>query len=104
MDKLFKSILGKYPNCQLTVQHSVPPRLSEVMNDEVKLKDEVFRCMATQLALTLLKTKGKLFTSTNVSSYETVYTATVYTFSGEELNAAMEDAYTAGTNSKKITD
>lgn len=103
MNNLFKSILGKYPNCQLRVQHSMPDTLSDTMIPPTSMKEEFFRHMAYHLATELLAKKATTFVSgPDPDNRAILYEAAVYAFSDTELEQVLSEIFQAGADSANI--
>lgn len=99
MDRLTKSLLGKY-NCVLNMHSEISVDAAIAARSHINLEEHIKRSMAVELATKLLTDKATVFNESRAPGENIVFSAKMIAMTEEEADELVLAAYQAGLDSK----
>lgn len=99
MDKLTRSLLGKY-NCTIHLHSEISPDAVLAAREHINLEEHIKRTMAVELSRKLLESKAAVFQESRVPGENIVFSARIIAMTDEEVESLVHAAYQAGLDSK----
>lgn len=99
MDKLTRSLLGKY-ECVLNLHSEISHEAVLAARSHINLEDHIKRSMAVELATKLLTDKATVFNESRIPGENIVFTAKMIAMTEEQADELVLAAYQAGLDSK----
>ena len=101
MDKLTRSLLGKY-DCVLHMHSEVSAEAALAARSHINLEEHIRRTMAVELASKLLTHKAAVFNEGREPGENIVFSAKIIAMTENEADELVMAAYQAGLDSKNV--
>ena len=99
MDKLTRSLLGKY-DCVLHMHSEISAEAALAARSHINLEEHIRQSMAVELAAKLLTDKATVFNESRKPGENIVFSAKIIAMSESEANELVLAAYQAGLDSQ----